>query len=129
MTNFLRVLTLLFFLNLNLNAFSTKVTSAHAIGIFDSKGKGENIQHLRTTKNNYNGICYSKVVVIGKLNKTIPEVNIGSAKGHFQKSISIYNKAKIKIGEELTFKHENVTKGYFEVRILGNLFDTKVFIK
>ena len=43
--------------------------------------------------------------------------------------ISIYNSNNIKIGEELTFKHENVIKGYFEVRILGKLFDIKVFIK
>jgi hypothetical protein len=129
MKNILKILTLLFLLNLSLYAFSTKISSAHAIAIFDKQGNGENIQHLRISKHDYNGLCYSKIVVIGKLNKTMPTVNIGSSKGHFQKSISIYNRDKIKIGEELTYKHENVTKGYFEVRILGKLFDTKVFIK
>ena len=36
---------------------------------------------------------------------------------------------KIKIGEELTFKHFNVKKGYFEVKIDNKIYDSKVFIK
>ena len=43
--------------------------------------------------------------------------------------ISIYNKQKIYIAEELTFKHYNVSKGYFEVKINDKIYDTKVFVK
>ena len=32
-------------------------------------------------------------------------------------------------GYELTFKHLDVQKGYFEVFIDGKLYDTKVFVK
>ena len=29
----------------------------------------------------------------------------------------------------MTFKHYNIDKGYFEVRINNKLYDTKVFVK
>jgi hypothetical protein len=112
-----------------LNAYSTKIRTAHAIGIFHENGNGENIQHVRKTKDDYNGICYSKIVVFGKLNGIKPKVKIGNSVGAFIKTISIYNKQKIKIAEEITFKHHNVTKGYIEVRIKEKLYDSKVFVK
>lgn len=123
------ILILLLLINLSLFAYSSKVTSAHAIGVFDKNGNGENIQHVRKTKSDYNGTCYSKIVVFGKLFNETPDVRIGTSKGHFIKSIPVFNKRKIKIAEELTFKHYGVTKGYIEVRVSNKLYDGKVFVK
>jgi hypothetical protein len=111
------------------NAYSTKIKTAHAIGIFHKNGNGENIQHVRKTKDDYNGICYSKIVIFGKLNNINVKVKIGNSIGSFIKRIPIYNKQKIKIAQEMTFKHYNVTKGYIEVRINNKLYDSKVFVK
>lgn len=113
----------------NSNSYSSQIKTAHAIGIFHENGNGENIQHLRKTKEDYNGTCFSKIVVFGKLNNIMPKVKIGKSKGSFVKAIAIYNKQKIKIAQEITFKHYNVTKGYFEVRVNNKLYDSKVFIK
>ncbi|MFK2822747.1 hypothetical protein [Arcobacter sp. YIC-80] len=114
---------------LYLQVFANSNIKAYAIGIFDKNGNGENIQHLRKTKSNYDGLCYSKVIVLSKSHINTPQVTIGNSRGHFIKSIPIYNKYKIKMAEEFTFKHFNVTRGYFEVKIDGKLYDTKVFIK
>ena len=129
MKNIFLILTLLLLSITQSNAYSSKIKNAYAIGIFHKNGTGENIQHTRKTKDNYNGTCYSKIVVFGKLGKLIPKVKIGNSTGTFVKSISIYNKQKIKIAEEQTFKHINVTKGYIEVRIKNKLYDSKVFVK
>jgi hypothetical protein len=111
------------------NAYSSKIKTAHAIGIFHQNGNGENIQHVRKTKDDYNGICYSKIVVFGKTHNIKASVKIGESVGSLIKTISIYNKQKIKIAEEMTFKHYNVSKGYIEVRVLQKLYDSKVFVK
>tara|TARA_B100001063_G_scaffold240401_1_gene265340 strand:- start:2392 stop:2781 length:390 start_codon:yes stop_codon:yes gene_type:complete len=129
MKNIFILITLLALLLTASNAYSTQIKTAHAIGIFHENGNGENIQHLRKTKDDYNGTCFSKIVIFGKLNNIIPEVRIGSSKGSFIRSIAIYNKQKIKIAQEMTFKHNNVKKGYLEVRIKNKLYDSKVFIK
>jgi hypothetical protein len=122
----MKILTLILLMNLFLNASNIK---AYAIGIFDEKGKGENIQHKRITDNDYNNTCYSRIVVFGNISHLRVEVKIGNSLGHFEKSTFVYNKNKIKIGEEMTFKHFTIDKGYFEVRINNKLYDTKVFIK
>lgn len=104
-------------------------TLSYAIGIFDEKGIGENIQHKRITVNDYNGTCYSKIVIFGNYKNEEIIVKIGNSIGHFQNSISIYNKQKIKIGEELTFKHYTIKNGYFEIKINNKITDTKVYVK
>lgn len=104
-------------------------TLSYAIGIFDENGNGENIQHKRVTLNDYNGTCYSKIVVFGKFQKEDIKVKIGNSIGDFQNSIPIFNKQKIKIGEEITFKHYTITNGYFEVKIDDYILDTKVYVK
>ena len=44
--------------------------------------------------------------------------------------ISFNNKITKKIfAYELTFKHQNVTQGYFEVKVNNKLYDSKVFVK
>ncbi|MGB1226550.1 MAG: hypothetical protein ACPG9K_01570 [Poseidonibacter sp.] len=123
------ILTLLLLTLTNLNAYSSKIKSAHAIGVFHQNGKGENIQHLKETKQNYNGTCYSKIVIFGTFNQINVDVKIGNSTGTFNKSIPIYNKQKIKIAQEQTFIHKNVTKGYLEVRVNNKLYDSKVFVK
>lgn len=129
MKNIFIVISLLILTITQSNAYSTKIKTAHAIGIFHENGNGENIQHVRKTKDDYNGICYSKIVVFGKLNSIKPKVKIGNSIGTFVKAIPIYNKQKIKIAEEITFKHHSVTKGYIEVRVDKKLYDSKVFVK
>lgn len=110
-------------------AFDSKIQASYAIGIFNENGNGENIQHKKITSNDYNGICYSKIVIFGNLKNSKVEVKIGNSLGYYENSISVYNNQKIKIGEELTFKHYNIQKGYFEIKIDDKLYDTKVFVK
>jgi hypothetical protein len=110
-------------------AFDSKIQASYAIGIFNEKGKGENIQHKKITSNDYNGICYSKIVIFGNFKNSKVEVKIGNSLGYYENSISVYNNQKIKIGEELIFKHYNIQKGYFEIKIDDKLYDTKVFVK
>lgn len=129
MKNLLLQITLILLLNIHSIANTTNIEAAYAIGIFDEKGNGENIQHTRFSKNDYNKTCFSKIVIFGEYDIKNVKVSIGKSIGHFIKSKTIFNKQKIKIAEELTFKHYGVTKGYFEIKISKKLYDTKVFIK
>jgi hypothetical protein len=123
-----KFILLIFIINLNL--FASDIQAAYAIGIFHENGMGENIQHKRITEQDYNKTCFSKIVIFGNYSlQSKIEVKVGDSLGYFVSKIPIYNKYKIKIGDELTFKHNNITKGYFEVRIDGKLYDTKVLIK
>jgi len=124
-----KIISFLIFTSIHMFAFDSKIQASYAIGIFDEYGNGENIQHKKITLEDYNGIAYSKIVIFGTFFNSNIQVKIGDSKGHFVKSISIYNNRKIKIGEELTFKHLNIKKGYFEVKIDGKLYDSKVFVK
>lgn len=124
-----KIIFILIALSISLLAFDSKIQASYAVGVFDEFGNGENIQHKKTTQNNYNGTVYSKIVIFGTFFNSNIEVKIGDSLGYFEKSISIYNNNKIKIGEELTFKHNNVQKGYFEVKIDNKIYDSKVFVK
>ncbi len=125
----------LFFFKIALSIFftlyanSTNIEQARAIGIFDENGNGENIQHVRKTKNDYNGTCFTKVSVFGNFYHTTPNVYIGNSKGYLQKEETIFNKNKIKIGTTLLYKHYNVTNGYIKVSIDNRIYDLKVFVK
>lgn len=110
-------------------AFSTNIKGAYAIGIFDEKGNGENVQNSRITKNDYNGTCYTKVFVIGNSFKIKPNVTIGNSIGHYQSTKPIYNNSKIKVGEVMVFKHYNVSKGHIKIEFREKILDTKVFVK
>lgn len=110
-------------------AYNTNIKGAYAIGIFDELGNGENVQHTRKTKSDYNGTCYTKIFVVGKMFKIKPEVQIGNSIGHYQSSKPIYNNRKIKIGEVMIFRHFSVSKGYIKVSIRNKLFDSKVYVK
>lgn len=112
----------------SINLFASNIKS-YAIAVFDKNGNGENIQHKRKTTYDYNGDIYSKVVVLSTNSKIIPSIYIGKSKGHFLKSEAIFNSKKRHIAYEITYRHYNVTKGYFEVFINNSLKDSKVFVK
>lgn len=122
---------LLLFSLLTLQSFghASNIKAAYAIGIFDVNGNGENIQHVKKTKANYNNTCYTKIFAVGTNIKLKPSVSIGNSIGHFEKSKPIYNARKIKIGEVLIYKHYNVKKGLIKVYSNKKLFDSKVFVK
>jgi len=114
----------------NLFSFDSNIQGSYAIGVFHENGTGENIQHKKITQDDYNGTCFSKIVIFGNIsNNSKIEVKIGNSLGYIQNQIPIYNKNKIKIGIEITFIHYNVDKGYFEIKIDNKLYDSKVFIK
>lgn len=125
-----KFILLFIFFTSSLFSFSTNVTGAYAIGIFDSAGNGENVQHVRKTKADYNGTCYTKVFVVGNSFKIKPEVSIGNSKGEYQSSKPIYGKIrKLKIGEVMIFKHKNVRSGQIKVSFKNKLYDSKVYVK
>lgn len=109
--------------------FCSDIQASYAIGIFHENGTGENIQHKKFTDGNYDGICFSKIVIFGNLNNNKIDVKIGNSLGYLQNTTPIYNQYKIKIGEEITFKHFNIINGYFQIYIDNKLYDSKVFIK
>jgi hypothetical protein len=124
-----KLIFILLFITLNLFALSNEVKEAFAIGVFHSNGEGENVQHKKITNGDYNGDCFSKIAVLGKIDNKDIQVRIGDSVGYFVNSIPIFNFQNIKIGTEITFQHYNVSKGYFEVKIDGRILDSKVFVK
>ena len=111
-------------------SFDSNIQASYAIGIFHENGMGENIQHKKITVQDYNGTCFSKIVIFGNYgNHSKIDVKIGNSLGYYKSKIPIFNERKIKIGDELTFEHYNVSKGYFQVKINNKLYDTKVFVK
>lgn len=126
-----KFILLLIFILTPLFSYNTSVTAIYAIGIFNSAGNGENVQHLKRTKANYNGTCYTKIFVVGNAFNTKPEVKIGNSIGTYQSTKPIYSKTtnKIKIGEVMVFKHFNVTKGLIKVSFKNRIYDSKVYVK
>lgn len=125
-----KLLTLLFLINLNLFALpADDIKEAFAIGVFHQSGAGEKVQNKKTTDENYNGTCFSKVAVLGKLRNQNIKVKIGSSLGYFQAKAPIFNIKNILIGYELTFLHEDVTSGILQVNIDGKIYDSKLFVK
>ena len=121
---------ILFFIALtSLYSYKSNIQGIYAVGIFDASGRGENIQHVRKTKNDYNGTCYTKVFLYGNAFNVKPEVSIGNSLGHYVNSKPIYDKRNIKIGEELTYKHFNVQNGLLRVSLRNRVFDSKVYVK
>ena len=124
-----KLILILLFINLNLFALSSDIKEALAVGVFHENGAGEKVQRKKITDENYDGICFSKIVVIGKIENKNIKVRIGESLGYIQNSIPVYNVQNILIGEEITFLHNNVTKGLIEVSIDGRIYDSKVFVK
>ena len=122
------ILILLIYIS-NLFALNETIQTALAVGIFHENGTGEKIQNKKFTDENYEGICFSKIVVLGKIENKNIQVKVGDSLGYFINTVPVYNVKNIKIGEELTFKHYNVSKGYIEVKIDGKIYDYKVYVK
>ncbi|QKF74035.1 hypothetical protein AFAEC_1883 [Aliarcobacter faecis] len=128
MTKLIGIIFLLF--SFFSNSYSDDIYKAFAVAIYDENKMGENIQHKTTTQNDYNGICYVKIAIFGKIsNNSKIEVNIGNSIGNFQEKIPITNNKNIVIGYEYSFKFYTVTKGHIEVKVDNKLYDSKVFVK
>ena len=80
---------------------------------------------------NANDIQKAFLVAVYDDNKNVNVITkINSSNGKLINTETLYNNLTKKIyGYELTFKHLDVQKGYFEVFIDGKLYDTKVFVK
>ena len=124
-----KLILILLFINLNLFALSSDIKEALAVGVFHENGAGEKVQRKKITDENYDGICFSKIVVIGKIENKSIKVRIGESLGYIQNSIPVYNVQNILIGYEITFIHYTVTNGVIEVSIDGRIYDSKVFVK
>ena len=128
MKKFIFILLFLFS-TLNLFSLPNSFEEAYAIAVFHENGNGENVQHKKITEADYNGDCFSKIAVLGKIKNNDIQVRIGNSAGYFVNSISIFNAQNIKIGTEITFRHYNVSKGYIEVKVDGRIVDSKVYVK
>ena len=124
-----KFILILFIATSNLVSMPSDIHASYAIGVFHENGMGEKVQNKKITEDNYEGTCFSKIVVLGKIQDNNIQVRIGDSLGYIQSSVPVYNVQNIKIGEELTFMHYNVSKGYFEVKIDGKIYDSKVFVK
>ena len=124
-----KIILLLTIICTTLFSYKTNVKGIYAVGIFDSSGNGENIQHVKKTKYDYNGTCYTKIFVYGNPFKLKPEVKIGNSIGQFISTRPIYSKRKLKIGEEMLYKHYTVTKGLIRVIFKNRIYDSKVYVK
>ena len=126
-----RLILISFFIISTLAANSSNnISKAFAFAIFDENGQSENIQNISTTKYDYEGISYTKIVVFGKMlhNRKI-DVLIGNSIGTFVDEKPIVDIRKIVIAYEYTFKHYSVTSGLLQVKIDNKLYDSRVFVK
>ncbi len=122
----LLLLTLL--LSSSLFAYSSNVINGYAVAMLDMRMVEENIQAKRKTDKDYNGYCFSKIYLFGKLFHEKPKVKIGNSIGHIIKERLII-KNGVAIGKEYIFQHMTVTKGYLELSYSGKILDSKVFVK
>ena len=124
----MKKLLFIFFCFSFLNA--SDIQKAFLIAVYD-KNRVENVQHKIKTDFQYRGEVFFKVAIIGNYNKNVNvTTKINNSNGKLINTETLYKKKKKKIfGYELTFKHLDVQKGYFEVFIDGKLYDTKVFVK
>ncbi|WNL35013.1 hypothetical protein QT384_07360 [Arcobacter cryaerophilus gv. pseudocryaerophilus] len=106
------------------------IQKAFLVTVYD-KNRVENVQHKIKTDFQYRGEVFFKVAIIGNYNKNVNVITkINNSNGKLIHTETLYNNLTKKIfGYELTFKHLDVQKGYFEVFIDGKPYDTKVFVK
>lgn len=109
-------------------AYSSNVVNGYAVAMLDHRMVEENVQAKRKTDKDYNGYCFSKVYIFGKLFHEKPKVTIGNSQGHIIKERSIIKNGKI-VGKEYIFQHMTVTKGYLKLKYSGKILDSKVFVK
>ena len=124
-----KFILILFIATSNLFPMPSDIQASYAIGVFHENGMGEKVQNKKITEDNYEGTCFSKIVVLGKIQDNNIQVRIGDSLGYMENTTNVYNIQNIKIGTEITFRHYNVSNGYFEVKIDGRIYDYKVFVK
>ena len=124
----MKKLLFIFFSFTFLNA--SDIQKAFLVAVYD-KNRVENVQLQIKTDFQYRGEVFFKVAIIGNYNKNVNvTTKINNSNGKLINTETLYNNLTKKIfGYELTFKHLDVQKGYFEVFIDGKLYDTKVFVK
>lgn len=106
------------------------IQKAFLVAVYD-ENRVENVQHKIKTDFQYKGEVFFKVAIIGNYNKNVNVITkINNSNGKLINKEALYNSLTKKVyGYELTFRHLDVEKGYFEVFIDGKLYDTKVFVK
>ena len=124
-----KFILILFIATSNLFSMPSDIQASYAIGVFHENGMGEKVQNKKITEDNYEGTCFSKIVVLGKIQDNNIQVRIGDSLGYMENTTNVYNIQNIKIGTEITFRHYNISNGYFEVKIDGRIYDYKVFVK
>ena len=124
----MKKLLFIFFSFTFLNA--NDIQKAFLVAVYD-ENRVENVQHKIKTDLQYRGEAFFKVAIMGNYNKNVNVITkINSSNGKLINTETLYNNLTKKIyGYELTFRHLDVQKGYFEVFIDGKLYDTKVFVK
>lgn len=124
----MKKLLFIFFSFIFLNA--SDIQKAFLVAVYD-ENRVENVQHKIKTDFQYRGEVFFKVAIIGNYNKNVNVITkINNSNGKLINTQELYNNLTKKIyGYELTFRHLDVEKGYFEVFIDGKLYDTKVFVK
>ena len=80
--------------------------------------------HIKITM----GFVTQSIVIIGNYKNEEVKLKLEILLGHF-KSLSIFNKQKIKITEELTLNIYTITKGYFEIKKSTTFWIQKVIYK
>ena len=123
-----KVILSILLISAHLFGFKSDVKQIFAIGVFNQNGIGENIQNVKKTKKDYNGICFTKIYLKGNNFNIKPKVMIGDSIGKFVEAKPVFNK-KILIGKIITFKHTNVTNGLLKVYFRKKLFDARVYIR
>ncbi|RXJ57621.1 hypothetical protein [Candidatus Marinarcus aquaticus] len=111
-----------------LYAYSSKAINAYAVAVYDANMNEENIQGVRKTKKDYNGLTYTKIYAFGDFFHMQPHAQIGSSLGILVRKRPIV-KNGLHIGYEMIFKHLTVRSGYLEVYIGNELFDRSLYVK
>ena len=104
-----KIILLILTLTSFLYSYSTKILNGYAVSIYNEQKIEENIQAKRKTSKDYNGICYSKVYIFGKILNGNVKVMIGKSIGHKVQQRSI-QKNRLIVGKEIIFKHYGVKK-------------------
>lgn len=111
-----------------LYGYSSRAINAYAVAIYDANMNEENIQGVRKTKKDYNGLTYTKIYAFGDFFHMQPHAQIGSSLGILVRKRPIV-KNDLHIGYEMIFKHLTVRSGYLEVYIGNELFDRSLYVK
>ena len=92
-----KFILILFIATSNLFSMPSDIQASYAIGVFHENGMGEKVQNKKITEDNYEGTCFSKIVVLGKIQDNNIQVRIGDSLGYMENTTNVYNIQNIKI--------------------------------